>query len=107
MGKFVFRCGSMLVLTLVSWGSYGQDSSGSFESKVQQLNFSKDHHFSGYIGQCQTIPWNASGRYIVELKVKVIDRLPDPKEAAKIILVDTHDDNKIVEMDRTHAWNPQ
>ncbi|MDA9857993.1 hypothetical protein N9D23_07715 [Rubripirellula sp.] len=107
MSQFVFRCGVMFVLTLVPWVSYGQDSSGAFELKVQQLTYGKNHHFFGYIGQCQTIPWNASGRYIVGLEVKAIDRLPEPKEAATIILVDTHDDNKIVEIDRTHAWNPQ
>ncbi|MGB0598625.1 MAG: hypothetical protein ACPGLY_18210 [Rubripirellula sp.] len=105
--QFVFRCGLMLVVTVVPWVSSGQDSSGAFELKVQQLTFGKKHHFFGYIGQCQTIPWNASGRYIVGLEVKAIDRLPEPKDAATIILVDTHDENKIVEIDRTHAWNPQ
>lgn len=107
MSQFVFRCGVILVLTLMPWVSYGQDSSEAFELKVQQLTFGKSHHFFGYIGQCQTIPWNASGRYIVGLEVKAIDRLPEPKDAATIILIDTHDDNKIVEIDRTHAWNPQ
>jgi len=28
--------------------------------KIEQLTSGSKHHFFGYIGQCQTIPWNAS-----------------------------------------------
>jgi hypothetical protein len=33
--------------------------------------------------------------------------MPKPDEAATIILIDTHDGNKILRVDRTYAWNPQ
>ncbi|MDG2222678.1 MAG: hypothetical protein P8L85_14965 [Rubripirellula sp.] len=97
----------MLACILTPCAAYAQDTSGPFELKVQQLTFGSKHHFFGYIGQCQTIPWNASGRYILGLEVDAIDRLPEPKDAATIFLVDTHRDNKIIRIEQTHAWNPQ
>ena len=74
---------------------------------VEQLTSGTKHHFFGYIGQCQTIPWNASGRYVLGLEIDRIDRLPTPEEFATVILVDTHHDNKIIRLDKSHAWNPQ
>ena len=84
-----------------------QAQPGSFELKIEQITSGAKHHFFGYIGQCQTIPWNASGRYILALEIDEIDRLPKPEDAATVILIDTCNGNKIVRVDRTHAWNPQ
>ncbi len=81
--------------------------SAPFALKIEQLTSGTKHHFFGYIGQCRTIPWNASGRYIVGMEIDRIDRLPKPEEAATIILIDTQDNNKILRVDKTHAWNPQ
>ncbi|MCK5464770.1 MAG: hypothetical protein KAI95_17200, partial [Bacteroidales bacterium] len=75
--------------------------------EIKQLTTGKKHHFFGYIGQCRTIPWNASGRYVLGLEVNHIDRLPTPEEFARVILVDTQNDNKIIKLDKSHAWNPQ
>ena len=33
--------------------------------------------------------------------------MPRPEEAAVIILVDTKQENRIIRLDKTHAWNPQ
>ena len=78
-----------------------------FDLKIEQLTSGTKHHFFGYIGQCQTIPWNASGRYILGLEIDTIDRMPKPEEAATVILVDTQQANRILRVDKTHAWNPQ
>ena len=48
-----------------------------------------------------------SGRYILCMEIDRIDRMPRPEDAALIMLVDTHDDNKLIPIDKTHAWNPQ
>ena len=79
----------------------------SFDLKTEQVTSGTKHHFFGYIGQCQTIPWNASNRYILGLEIDKIDRLPTPEEYATVIIVDTHNDNKIIRLDKCHAWNPQ
>ncbi|MCF7973229.1 MAG: hypothetical protein K9N55_05410 [Phycisphaerae bacterium] len=77
-----------------------------FDLTIEQVTSGTKHHFFGYIGQCQTIPWNANGRYILALEIETIDRMPRPEEAAAIMLVDTHQDT-LVPVDKTHAWNPQ
>jgi hypothetical protein len=41
------------------------------------------------------------------MEVERIDRMPEPDEAATIILVDTQNDNAVIPIDKTHAWNPQ
>ena len=79
----------------------------SFDVEIEQITSGSKHHFFGYIGQCQTIPWNASNRYILGMEIDRIDRMPKPNEAAIIILIDTQNDNKIIRLDKTHAWNPQ
>jgi hypothetical protein len=79
----------------------------SFGLKVEQLTFGARHHFFGYIGQCQTIPRNASGRYILGMEIDRFDLMLEPEDAATIILIDTWNDNEIIPIEETHAWNPQ
>ncbi|MDA7916218.1 hypothetical protein N9B94_03190 [Verrucomicrobia bacterium] len=92
---------SLLLLLLPAKGA------SPFELKIEQLTFGAKHHFFGYIGQCQTIPWNASGRYILAMEIDHINRMPKPEDAAIIILIDTENNNKILRIEKTHAWNPQ
>ena len=75
--------------------------------KVEQVTSGSKHHFFGYIGQCQTIPWNASGRYILCLEIDHINRMPKPDEAAAVCVIDTQNQNKIIATDKTYGWNPQ
>jgi hypothetical protein len=95
---FVFAVGGMT--------AFGSES-GNIKLSIEQLTSGTKHHFFGYIGQCQTIPWNASGRYVLGLEIDSIDRLPTPEEFATVMLVDTHRGNKIIRLDKCHAWNPQ
>ncbi len=81
--------------------------SAGFSLKIEQLTMGEKHHFFGYIGHCQTIPWNASGQFILGMEIDSIHRMPNPDEAATIFIIDTYDNNKIIELDRTYAWNPQ
>ena len=75
--------------------------------EVRQLTHGPKHHFCGYIGHVRTIPWNESGRYIVALETDFQDHMPRPDEAASIVLIDTHNENKIRVVDQTRAWNFQ
>ena len=92
---------------IISCAILAPASAQSLKLKIEQITSGSKHHFFGYIGQCQTIPWNATDRYILGMEIEHIDRLPRPEEAATIILVDTHNDNRIIRVDKTHAWNPQ
>ncbi len=79
----------------------------SFELAVEQITFGPRHHFFGYIGQSQTIPWNGSGRYILGLRTDFQDHMPGIGEAADIVLIDTHNDYAVEVVERTLGWNPQ
>ena len=87
--------------------SCAKEEEVAFELEVEQITDGSKHHFFGYIGQCQTIPWNSTGQYILGMEIDTITRLPVPEEAATIFVVDTHDNNKIIRLDKTFAWNPQ
>ncbi|MEA3224664.1 MAG: hypothetical protein U9Q07_01845 [Planctomycetota bacterium] len=74
---------------------------------VEQITFGPKHHFFGYIGQSKTIPWNAGGRYILALRTGYHDHMPEPGDAADVVLIDTARTNKVVRVDQTRAWNFQ
>jgi len=97
----------LMILVLMATDAPALAQSPPFDLEIEQVTFGEKHHFFGYIGQCQTIPWNESGRYILGLEIDRIDRMPKPEEAATIFLIDTHDNNKIIRVDKTNAWNPQ
>lgn len=99
----VFYC---FVIAICS-SSIAQVNTTDFELEIEQLTFGEKHHFFGYIGQCRTIPWNESGRYILGMEIDHIDRMPAPEDEAQVFVVDTHNHNKIVYLDKTNAWNPQ
>ena len=81
--------------------------SDSFELEVEQITYGPKHHFFGYIGQSQTVPWNQSGRYIVALRNDFQDHMPGPGEAADVILIDTENGYSIQMVDQSQGWNPQ
>ena len=70
---------------------------------VEQITFGPRHHFFGYIGHVQNIPWNASGRYIVALRTGFHDHMPKPHETADVVLIDTHEKNSIIPVDLSRA----
>ena len=82
-------------------------SAKDYQLEVQQITHGPQHHFFGYIGQSLTIPWNQSGRYILALRTDFHDRMPQPDDAAEIVLIDTQDDNRVLPIETTRAWNFQ
>ncbi len=85
---------------------YSQAVSGD-DYSVNQLTSGSSHHFFGYIGHAGTIPWNASGRYILALRSTFQDHMPELGEPAEIVLIDTHDHDAVRKIETTRAWNPQ
>lgn len=83
-----------------------QEAESKLQLKVTQLTHGPQHHLFGYIGQCRTIPWNESGRYIVALRCHFHDHMPTADEAADIVLIDTRD-RSVVQVEKTRAWNLQ
>jgi len=75
--------------------------------EVEQITGGPQHHFFGYIGQSLTIPWNESERYILSLRTDFHDHMPQPHEAADIVLIDTQDNKRVIAIEKTLAWNFQ
>jgi len=99
----MFRAISLIVL----FGACHHAFADPPQVEIRQITFGPKHHFFGYIGQCKTVPWNASGRYILALQTDFQDRMPGPSDAAEIVLLDVqHDYNPIV-IEHTRGWNPQ
>src|SRR5262249_19148239 len=101
--------GRAVSLLLVSWGwtPVPVGAAEPFTTTIEQITFGPRHHFFGYFGHARTIPWNASGRYIVALRTAFQDRMPAPGEAAEIVLLDARDGYAPRVVDRTRAWNFQ
>ena len=108
--KFFLKKIALAIIALLYISGFSaklKAQSSTFDLRIKQITSGEKNHFFGYIGQCQTIPWNASNRYILGMEIERIDRMPKPEEAATIILIDTQNGNKIIPIDKTNAWNPQ
>lgn len=73
----------------------------------EQITSGPENHLFGYIGHVGTIPWNASGRYIVALRTEFVDRMPGPDDPADVILLDTSNDYAVRAVDTSRGWNVQ
>src|SRR5262245_59593330 len=96
-----------MLATVLATALAAQIFAGALEVEVEQITQGPKHHFFGYIGHVRTIPWNASGRYIVALQTEFQDHMPKPDEAAEIVLIDRQQQNLTKVIERTRAWNPQ
>ena len=85
----------------------GPDETAAAELEREQITSGPKNHFFGYIGHVGTIPWNASGRYIVALRTDFVDRMPDPDDDADVILLDTANDYAVRAVDTSRGWNVQ
>jgi len=97
----------IIISIFAGFGNTSQVLAEEFKLEVEQITEGPNHHFFGYIGHVGTIPWNASGRYILSLETGFHDHMPAPTDAANILLIDTENDYKQIEVDETRAWNFQ
>ena len=63
-----------------------------------------NHHFFGYYDKC---PWDATGRYLLALETAFVDRPPTPDDRATIGMVDLTEENRMIPLVETQAWNWQ
>ena len=93
-----------VALLLAAAPARSAEPTADFITEIKQITFGPQHHFFGYIGHVQTIPWNKSGRYIVGLRTGFQDRMPKPGEEAEIVLLDTQNGYAERVVDQTRAW---
>lgn len=92
-----------VALALTACGPRGRD----WDVEIAQLTRGPMHHFFGYIGHVRNIPWNADNRYFLALRSGFQDRMPEPGEAADVVLIDTENANEVIPVERSRAWNFQ
>jgi hypothetical protein len=78
-----------------------------WDVEITQLTHGPQHHFFGYIGHVKNTPWNGNGHYMALLRTGFQDHMPAPHEAADVVLVDTANNNTVLPVEKSHAWNPQ
>ena len=82
-------------------------SGEKFKSEGNIIRLTPNDGFEYFYGYYDKSPWDASGRYMITIKVKQAYKTVAPKEPGEVVLVDTSDNNKIVEVGITHSWNVQ
>src|SRR5262245_53186 len=92
----------LLVLNSVSGSSQAQ-----ITYEVRQLTTGPSHHLYGDIGHAGNSPYSSDGRYLIALRTTFQDRMPGPKDAAEIVLLDAQNKFAETKLDETHGWNPQ
>lgn len=105
--------GLFLFLCLFPWSGLSTtpalraDAPDALRFRVQQITSGPNHHWFGYIGQSLTIPWSEDGRFILALEAAFHDRMPGSEDAARVVLIDTRQDHRMLPVDETRAWNFQ
>jgi hypothetical protein len=92
---------------LLGWLLLVLPTAAAADLTFEQITFGPQHHFFGYIGHVQNIPWNGNERYILALRTSFMDHLPDDSEPADVVLIDTHEGYRVTKVDESRAWNPQ
>ena len=102
---FLQRSGALCVAGL--FGATGHPSPAAAADpprfRVRRLTSPPGHHFFGYYGMP---PWNASGTSMVGLEAPFHHRLPEPGEAAGVVLIDPKSGTSR-RVGHTLAWNLQ
>lgn len=74
------------------------------EGNLIKLTPTNDYEY--FFGYYDKIPWDASDRFLLSLKVIETTSSPAPKSKAKIVLIDTNSGNE-TELANTNTWNSQ
>jgi hypothetical protein len=85
----------------------GAAQQAQFGYEVRQLTSGPSNHFYGYIGHAGNSPYSADGRHLIALRTTFQDRMPGPKDAAEIVLLDAQKNFAETKLDETRGWNPQ
>ena len=107
MSSSLATCTRLLFAATFAFLPIGRLSADAIQLSAKQITHGPHHHFFGYIGQSLTTPWNASGRYILSLRTTFHDRMPNPGEAADVVLIDTQNEYQVIPIETCRAWNFQ
>ena len=75
------------------------------EGNIKRVTPKDDYEY--LFGYYDKSPWDASGRYMLCIRVKNASKEVAPKDEAESVLIDTENNNKIEVLSKTHTWNVQ
>lgn len=81
--------------------------SPKIKSEGQIIRITPEDDYEYFFGYYDKSPWDGSDRYMLCLRVKDTTKSVAPKEAADIILIDTHNNNSYDVISKTNTWNVQ
>ncbi len=70
-------------------------------SNARAITSGPDCHFFGYYDKC---PWDATGRYLLAMRIGFCNRQPRPGEALTLGRIDLKDANRFLPFAKTTAW---
>ena len=71
------------------------------------VRVSPDDAYEYFYGYYDKSPWDITDRYMICIKVQKAYKSVAPKEPGKVCLIDTSDNNRIIEIGTTRSWNVQ
>ena len=105
----IISSGNILSISflLILWSCGGTSLDKEITFEVEQLTIGPKHHLFGYVGHSLTIPWNQGDRYILSLRTDFFKRMPEAGKSADVVMIDTKNNNEVIQLDKTYAWNLQ
>lgn len=82
-------------------------SSKKFTSEGIVKRISPEDEYEYFYGYYDKSPWDSSDRYILAIRVKNAYSSVAPSEPGTIVLIDTENNNRIIEIGTTYSWNVQ
>lgn len=81
--------------------------SPKIKSEGNIIRVSPDDNHEYFFGYYDKSPWDVTNRYMLCLKANNTWSDVSPKEEAEILLIDTHENNKVRVIAKTRSWNVQ
>jgi len=78
-----------------------------FKTEGNFIRISPENDFEYFFGYYDKSPWDANDHYMIAMRVKDATESPAPKQTGMVVLLDTHNNNKEIEIGKTDAWNSQ
>lgn len=78
-----------------------------FKSEGEVIRVSPDDGWEYFYGYYDKSPWDADDRYMIAVRVKQAYKSVAPKQPGTVCLIDTENDNKVIELAPTRSWNVQ
>lgn len=75
------------------------------EGNVIRVSPNDDYEY--FFGYYDKSPWDINDRYILCLRAKCTYKKVAPEEPVDIIMIDTFNENKVIELATSHSWNVQ